>query len=330
MTLLVTSPVPPPGSSHESCESEESEGPEEDDDDDDDDIIILSQRPLGYNPKHDRRTGNGTRSLRRRPFLIFDKTESKGYKQLKNKPQAEKPPTASRFQPGDGFSGREARPNGSNLLTRTGKQSITSPHVGILDLTQSEPPLVKKKRRILRAGINDNSFLSVSKKKARRPLEPKDPNQQRRPSTSAPAAVKKSNSAPNTADKTKTEPTAQVTGPTTDNRIQNIILQIWDSHANMAQKAPPGQEDDVDMILVERSDDIHENPDTASPHPSRSGVGEQDSCETHISVTPPQMRIRGRSVSHESPTRWGKVDGELELPGKIPERVFRRVKTSTW
>ncbi len=252
--MLVTSPVPPPGSSQESSDSEEYEGQQGDDDDDDDDFIILSQRPLGYNPKHDRRTGNGTRSLRRRPFLIFDKTESKGYKQLKNKTQAEKTPAASRFQPGDGFSGREARPNGSNLLTLTGKQSITGLHVGILDLTQPEPPLAKKKRSIRRAGLNDNSFLVVSKKKARRPLEPKDPNQQRRPSASAPVAVKKSNSAPNTADKIRTEPTAQVTGPATDNQVQNS--NICEPHQDPTQKAPPGHDDEVDMVLVERSDDI--------------------------------------------------------------------------
>ena len=200
--------------------------------------------------------------------------------------------------------------------------------MGILDLTQSELPLARKKRSIRRARLNDNSFLSVSKKKARRPLETKDPNQQRKLSTSAPVAVKKSNSAPSTADETRTEPTAQVTGPSTDNPVQNITPQIWKPHPNTTQQAPSDHDDGVDMILIERSDDIHENPDSTSPNPSRFGAGEeQDSCETHVSVTPPQqLRIRGQSVSPESPTRWGKVDGELVLPG----RAFRRVKTSTW
>jgi hypothetical protein len=173
--------------------SGESEDPEADDEDDDD-LIVLSQRPLGYNPKHDRRTGNGTRSLRRRPYLIFDNTEAKGYKQLKNTSILNKTPQTPRYQPGDGFSGREAKPNGSNLLTRSGKQSITSPHVGILDLTQSEPPVAKKKRNTRRANLDDNSFVTATKK-VRRPLQAKDANQQPKATVKPPAQVKKSSSA---------------------------------------------------------------------------------------------------------------------------------------
>ncbi|KAK4126533.1 hypothetical protein N657DRAFT_593031, partial [Parathielavia appendiculata] len=173
---LVTSPVTPASHSQTSPASEESDVSDAEEDEDDD-FLILSGQAFANNTKHDRRTGNGMRSLRRRPFLIFDKTESKGYKQLKNEPRPAKTPPVSRYQPGDGFSGREAKPNGSTLLVRTGKLSIARPHVGILDLTQSEPALTKKKRNIRKANLDDNSFMAAPKKKTRRPLQPKDPNQ---------------------------------------------------------------------------------------------------------------------------------------------------------
>jgi hypothetical protein len=243
-----------------SPDSEESEVPEAEEDDEDD-IIILSQRPLGSTPKHDRRTGNRTRSLRRRPFLIFDKTEAKGYKQLKNKPQPAKTSPVSRYRPGDGFSSREARPNGSNLLTRAGKLSITGPHVGILDLTQSDPAPVKQKRGIRRATLDDNSFISAPKKKPRRPLHAKDPNQQPKPATTAPAValVKKSSSVLGAAEKVRLQSSAQgpEAGQIGEKPTQDAATGDNSSHPETTRQIPPDNDDDneVDMLIVERSDD---------------------------------------------------------------------------
>lgn len=326
-TFLVTSPVSPPTFSQASLESEDGNPGAETEDDDEDDLIILSQRPLGYNPKHDRRTANGTRSLRRRPFLIFGKTESKGYKQLKSIPQTEKRPTTFRYQPGDGFSGREARPNGSNLLTRAGKQSITTFHVGVLDLTQSEPPPIKKRRGSRRASLDDNSFASVSKKKARRPLAPMDPNQQSKPATVGSDQAKKGTSAVHETRERNAAATIQGGAV-----AKNKETQIWDAipkprplHPDTTRRNILNDDDDeVDMIVIERSDDITGNRDPTVPHQRRPPGEGQDSFGSHVSVTPPQqLRIRAQSVSPESPARRA-AGNEKGVPSG---RVFRRVNT---
>lgn len=321
---------------------------------------MLSQRPLGSRLKHDRRTGNGTRSLRRRPFLIFDKTEAKGYKQLKHSPQVKKTAPELRYQPGDGFSGREAKPNGLNLLTRSGKQAIvTNPHVGILDLTQSDPKPPKQKRSVRRAGFEDNSFAPAPKK-ARRPLAPKDPNLQlkpqdanpppkpknsnQRPSTPTPKAsvqVKKSSSALAAPDTSKTAPPAQQPAqqpaqhpgaeqtkpdePPQDPATNNTLPP-----ATIPQQIPPaaeaGDNDEVDMIIA-KSDDIDpDNPSTTSKVPGIQAEEGQDSCETHVTDSPPrcQLRVRARSVSPESPERRDTAWKELRA---LRPRVFRRVWT---
>lgn len=328
MNFLVTSPVPPPSSSQESLELEEIEHPEaEDEDDDEDDLIVLSQRPLGYNPKHDRRTANGTRSLRRRPFLIFDKTESKGYKQLKSKFQPEKTATVSRYHPGDGFSGREARPNGSNLLTRAGKQSITSFHVGVLDLTQSEPTPVKRKRGVRNATLDDNSFVSAPKKKTRRPLAPKDPNQQPKPAMVGPDRVKKTISVIHRACEIETHPTAQGAAVThaKETQVQKAVTKPSPPHPNTTHQSTSADDDDeVDMIVIERSDDVDGTRDATLPHHGRPTKEGQVSFGSHVSVTPPQQRrIRAQSVSPESPARRAAGSKE-EVPSG---RVLRRVNT---
>ncbi|AEO55111.1 hypothetical protein MYCTH_2029593, partial [Thermothelomyces thermophilus ATCC 42464] len=201
---LVTSPVSPPR--HIRTTPSFSEQDESDPKDEtEDDLVFLAQRPLNYNLKHDRRTGNGTRSLRRRPFLIFDRIEAKGYKQLEKIPQVGKADPSLRYQPGDGFSGREAKPNGSNLLARNGKMTFTSPHVGILDLTQSELPAAERKRAACRAHRDDNSFVPAPKKKVRRVLGPKDPNQQAKPTMGLADPAKKSASTLDEVASTKAE-----------------------------------------------------------------------------------------------------------------------------
>jgi hypothetical protein len=326
-----------------SPDSEESEVPEAEEDDEDD-IIILSQRPLGSTPKHDRRTGNGTRSLRRRPFLIFDMTEAKGYRQLKNKPQPAKTSLVSRYRPGDGFSGREARPNGSNLLTRAGKLSITNPHVGILDLTQSAPVPVKQKRSIRRANLDENSFISAPKKKPRRPLHAKDPNQQLKPATTAPAQtlVKKSSSVLGAADTAPLQPLAHgpEAGHTRKKPARDAAIGDNSPRPETTRQIPPDNDDDnevdmliiersddneVDMLIIERSDDIHEYPDTTSNSHGIAPEEGQDSCVTHVTDSPQQqLRIRVGSVSPETPPcrSLDVTDGPPLAP-----RLFRRFNT---
>ncbi|AEO66676.1 uncharacterized protein THITE_2025306, partial [Thermothielavioides terrestris NRRL 8126] len=177
---IFTSSISSPTRSRASWDSEESEDheiKESEEEDDDDDAIILSQRPLERAQKQANRALYPTKSLRRRPFLIFDKTGPKGYKQLQDRPRPKATSKTSRYQPGDGFSGREARPSGSSLLTKNGMMSITGPHLGILDLTQSEPPSSKKKTSARRRNLEDNSFAPPPKK-LRRPLQAKDPNEQ--------------------------------------------------------------------------------------------------------------------------------------------------------
>ncbi len=327
----------------EACEDGGDADPITDDEEEDDELIILSQRPLGYQPRHERRTANGTRSLRRRPFLIFDKMEARGYKQLKNSPQHERTPTASRYQPGDGFSGREAKPNGSNLLTRTGKQAVTSSHVGILDLTQTDPTPAAKKRHIRRANLNDNSFAPAPTKKARRPLEPKDANRQLRPMAETRIKMEKNNSPLSAVVETRARPTVQWESlkHAQDNQVQivvpkgtvpenifceNIAPEDGHSHVNINQDFDPDDEDEVDMIIVERSDDFPEDPDpdTTLQHDGEVGAEGQDSYGTHVSITPlQQLRIRAHSVSPESPSRRREVGGDFVSV----ERPFRRVNT---
>lgn len=320
---LVISPVSPQKRSQTSSDIETPEppGPE---DEDDDDLAVLSQRPLGSYLRHDRRTANGTRSLRRRPFLIFDKTEAKGYKQLKNNPQVQKTPMARRYRPGDGFSGREAKPNRSNFLTRNGKQTITSPHVGILDLTRAEPRPVKRKQSVRRANISsDNSFAPAPKKKARRPLEPKDPNQQPMSTTIAPVQEKKSSSALGAADKNRTASATQETGAghtKTSQARHPPTDELAVPHSNMAQQI--ASDGEVDMIVV-RSDEAQDD-SFAAPEPHRPLEEGQESCLTHVTDSSPhQLKIRPRSVSPESRV-------ERDVAGRRPQlsgRAFRRANT---
>ena len=306
------------------------------------------------------------RSLRRRPHLIFNKTEAKGYKQLNLDDEPDAPKSAPiprlKFKPGDGFSGREAKPNGSNLLTRSGKQSITSPHVGILDLTQSTTQTPGRKRKAQVANADDNSFLSASKKKSRGPLQPKCPNQQAKPSPMNPATVKGTPSALGKAGKVGDEPLAlepqpkqveenghikqpqvQATIPkdsipkdsipkdnaSKDNAPKNSRFHLdippWDPTINRDDET--SGEDTPDYDDDDDEVDLIPIPETWTetlivPEYDKS-ESEEDSCETHISETPTDpVRMRARSVSPRSPLRLH-VASEQQPSG----REFRRVKT---
>jgi hypothetical protein len=276
---------------------------------------------------------------------MFNKTEAKGYKQLNlnDEPDAAMKSVSTprlKYIFGDGFSGREAKPNGSNLLTRGGKQSITSPHVGILDLTQSTTQTPERKRKSQVATPDDNSFISASKKKSRGPLQPKDANRQVKPNPMTPATVKRTTPALGEAGKAgeatlapelqpkqpeenghNVQPQVQATSPK-DSRFC-LYIPPWNPTINRddkttgKDKSDNGDEDEVDLLIV---------PDTCTTSlilPEDESKPEGDSCETHISETPTRpVRMRAKSVSLQSPVQLDVV-GEQQPS----ERVFRRVKT---
>ncbi|KAL2130675.1 hypothetical protein VTI74DRAFT_6088 [Chaetomium olivicolor] len=324
----ITSPVSPPSSPL----AFGLEGSEEDEESDDE-LAILSPRPPQRAPKHDRRTFNSTRTLRRRPYLIFDKTQAKGFKQLKNNPQPRKTTPASRYQPGDGFSGREAKPNGSVLLTRNGKQLATGSHVGILDLTQSEPAPHKHKRRVRQANMDDNSFVTTPKKKARRALEPKDPNQQPQQAMGHPTQVKMSNSElEGIADNARVEPAPQVGArrPTTEKHAEDDTAKDNNTFPNAAEESNTqfnGHTDgdtSVDMTVIQGRDDVLDELNQVQLLQDMPEVEDQESCQTHVTDTPPhQLRLGASSVSPASAPECSATAGEAG-PSR---RSFRRVYT---
>ncbi|KAK3294644.1 uncharacterized protein B0H64DRAFT_375411 [Chaetomium fimeti] len=330
----ITSPLSPTPNTQVSLHSKHP-GPV---DEDEDDPFVLSQRPPGCNPKHDRRTGNGMRSLRRRPHLIFSKTEAKGYKQLNlnDEPDAAKPVPIPRFKYGfgDGFSGREAKPNGSNLLTRSGKQAITSPHVGILDLTQSTTQAPGRKRKTQIADIDDNSFVLAPKKKSRGPLQPKDPNRQAKPSPVIPAKVKRTTSARHESGKAREElsaPGAQPRQPKADGHIKKT--QAQPIAAKDTGKDTLDNDDEVNLLIIP---DIYNAQEFVT-------VVEEHSFETDVSKPPPRPLLVAAAsedghMKHtqvQATTQRDTIDDDEEggekwdVTGALPPsgREFRRADT---
>ncbi|KAK4099691.1 hypothetical protein N658DRAFT_429261 [Parathielavia hyrcaniae] len=328
-SLLVTSPMAPTSHSPSPPDSGDSNALEPDEDEEDD-ILVLSGQSFAKNTKHDRRTGNGTRSLRRRPFLLFARTEAKGYKQLKNKPPPAETPEASRYQPGDGFSGREAKPNGSALLSRTGKLSTAGAPVGILDLTQSERAPTKQKRSFRRADLDDNSFVVTPKKKARRALQPKDPNQLPKPAKAAPAPVKKSSSVLGPAKKALKPPetpkseanlASEKQGQEAGNleKLLHRRTSLRFQQHNEAEDDDNDDDDEVDLLIIDESDGTQDNPGPASDGRGTAAGEGQDSCESHVTDSPQrQVRIRARSAPPESPLQHAM--GCTPLPDTLVRR----------
>ncbi|KAM7190024.1 hypothetical protein V8F33_009724 [Rhypophila sp. PSN 637] len=174
---------------------DEDDGHDGDDDEDgENDDVQYTQDPFTNFPDASfRHTSSAptitSSSVRRKPFLIFDKAPSKptSYKKLERKNSDSAKSTKSNYIPGDGFSDGEARPNGLYNHKRR-KLHFSSPAVGSLDLTQTPPrPLrpttatttassqpktpriifKRKKRKI------DNSFLPHTPKKPR-PRRPRE------------------------------------------------------------------------------------------------------------------------------------------------------------
>lgn len=282
------------------CQSQEAEILEVDDEEDED-PVTLSQSVDRAGPTSDQTAG-----LRRRPFLIFNKIKQRGYKKLTPKPTPKTTLLTSKGQPGDGFSGREVRPNGLNLLTRAGKQFATSPHIGILDLTQSESPTTKPKRSRRKANLDDNSFVSAPKKRARiaekSSLVPKAPIETE---TTEPVTYEKE--AQHSQKNHAQDDAPEKDGPGKTSQ-----------QANAPTTAPQAI---LDTVTIERSDDVHDDPDRIS---RRTFVVEEgrDSCETHISETPPRQP-RARSAS---PAAFPQQDPGA-ASGRPSPRVFRRFNT---
>ncbi|KAH6632005.1 hypothetical protein F5144DRAFT_533154 [Chaetomium tenue] len=293
--------------------------------DDGDDPFVPSKRPLGCNIKHDRRTGNGMRSLRRRSHLIFNKAEAKGYKRLDldDEPDAPKPAQSPRlrYRFGDGFSGREAKPNGSNLLTRSGKQSTTSPYVGILDLTQSLIRTPERKRKAPGANTDDSPFLFAPKKKSRTWLEPKALNQQAKPHPITLTTMKRTTSALGETDKAGEEslvPEPQPkelkgNGHTEQPQVPAIATKDSQFHLHTPTRDLTMGQDDDKMTRQDTFDDGDDDELDLIPSPKTwtetlimpADDPEDDDCKTHVSETS------------------SRPAGELRPSG----REFRRVNT---
>lgn len=297
------------------------------DEDAEDEFIVLSQRSLERAPRHARRTLHQSTGLRRRPFLIFDKTESKGYKQLKDKPQPRTTLQAPRYHPGDGFSGRESKPNGYNLLTKNGIVSTTGPHVGMLDLTQSEPLRVKRKRNARRANLDDNSFASVPTK-TRRALQPKDPNLQLEAVTAAvpvkisSSALKPSESAGITIELQETASRNAIGEYAQENSVLGALPQrdVTPVNARCDLNAT------IDTTVIEKSDDIHKHTgNTRLRRFDMPTAEEHDSGGTHVSDTPPRRARRACSTAAKQLTPQAE-DATTEVL-RVPGRAFRRVNT---
>ncbi|KAL1839784.1 hypothetical protein VTJ49DRAFT_1158 [Mycothermus thermophilus] len=308
---------------HSVEDEESSESPEEPSDDsidDDDELSLSPRRPSTASTKHDHLTANGMRSLRKRPFLVSNRIEAKGFKQLKSESKNAKTPPASRHKLGDGFTGPEAKPNGANLLRKNGKLVTGPTHLGMLDLTQASSTEKGRKRSSKRAGLDDNSFTPVAakKKKVRRPLAPKDANQfmsaaevkVRNPTASQivipatlPASPQPVAPRHDASAACKPQPQDAIT-----EENQPVPKQAA-SEANSPQLPPETvqqttsnkgtQEDEVDLIVIPRSDEI-EGGMAKITKPEDVSDGGQISDETHVTDTPQRgCKPRAKSTAGE-------------------------------
>lgn len=329
---LVTSPASPSGSPPSYPYSEEPSHSEADDGDDDGGYIDNSNPSSAPRTRNRWQTHKQTTSLRRRPFLIFDKTQPKGYKKVERKAPVKTPPP-SQYRPGDGFSGREAKPTGLNSLTRSGRQFAVGAMVGVLDLTQTAPQ-ANQKRSAHRANREDNSFAPVPKAKRSRRLEPyrgDDEVPVRPPRLAAPAAR---NTDPGRAalreipgNVNKTRPAAPVQKMDAKNTAHpratapagaSLPSKLEVPQANL----PTDLHLDGTPVGIRDGDDARDG--SSGQHTQRASQGRDtqeevlDSWPTHISDTPPRQ-LRASSVpSDPSPRRD---------PPQFQARAFRRCNT---
>lgn len=318
--FLVTSPISP-SSRSASCQSDDAEVLEVEDDDED--PLTLSQ-PLQHNSTSNKQSPNQKNTFRRRPFLLFDKLKDNGYKKLKQNTSPRKNPFLFEYQLGDGFSGREAKANGSKLLTRNGKTAVNGPHLGILDLTQSEPAAQQKRTR-RRANL-DNSFLPAAKRRAVRGPEAKTPRQPDIPANTAQPKVKISSSVLEAAAKTITAPATVQTqqehhtlDSDTDGKLSRPLIPQAKAPISVLQ--PP-----IGTTIIQRSDDIQGKHDRVLKlHGITAKEAGHPSSDPQISDTP-SSRLRASSESSAaSLTR--RVSANTDSKTRGPPRALRRFNT---
>ncbi|GAB1319103.1 hypothetical protein MFIFM68171_09313 [Madurella fahalii] len=296
--------------------------------DDNDEYINTPNAASQYDARKERRMVRQGTSLRRRPFLIFDKIQPKGYKIVKK--AAIKVPPPSQYRPGDGFSGREAKPIGVNLLTRNRKQFVAGPPIGVLDLTQSAPH-VNQKRSFQGRDRDDNSFAPVPKTKKSRHSKSKPTDEDiRPPSHPAPPAARRTQMnnvvlreisgntrakfVPHKMDELRVKKSHSGTDAQTKGILPRKNLS-QDTFVNNTHAGPHGT-DTVDKSGCIRETSTQHALSTAE-HRDTPEEG-HDSWPTHISDTPPRQ-LRAKSVPLESPGR--------QYPSQPSERVFRRFST---
>jgi hypothetical protein len=240
---------------------------------------------------------------------------------VKNKAPPDTPPL-SQYRLGDGFSGREAKPIGLNLLTRSGKQIMQGLPIGVLDLTQSaQQP--RQKRRVDRADRDDNSFTSVPKMKKSRRSEPHF-TKQASPGQALPAAR-------------STNAGVAVLTPISENIRSNSVARKPGQPHNESlprEKNGPLKTISTDAAHGQGDATLTDAPGDISPNQGRqhaTDVSRQvnehytqnelpESWGTHISETSPRQLRTSPAPSEPSP--W-----QADALEKSSKRVLRRFHT---
>ncbi|KAK3352961.1 hypothetical protein B0T25DRAFT_197413 [Lasiosphaeria hispida] len=270
--------------------------------------LDIEQQPLPA-----RTTRLQKRSIRRRPFLIYNKLPSLpiGYKKLMKKPNADEMASPAKHRPGDGFSEDEARPDGRFHLARKRKLlPLGAPVVGTLDLTQSRQSPKKRKKAARRAEHYDNSF-DVRRREKRHPKH----NHQEKASAQEPRAQ--------AAAKERQQSPIQ-TAPAETSAGEDIIVpgQREDgTNKGAAQVIEEGSAEEVPF-----SGSTAEYPSTTHDQfPSRTQKETTGSWETFISETAATCQPRIESTPPLLRPYQQTVDAAVQTTQRL--RLLRRVKT---
>ncbi|KAK0715871.1 hypothetical protein B0H67DRAFT_253152 [Lasiosphaeris hirsuta] len=260
------------------------------------------------------------RSIRRRPFLMYNKPPPlpRGYKKLKTKPDADGLASPVKHRPGDGFSENEARPDSLFHLTRKRK---LLPHgasaVGPLDLTQSKQSPKKKKKASPRAEQYDNSFdVSRLNKASRRDQRHPKPKHQEDISAQEPQLEAAAEERPEFPIKA---------APAVASAKEDSIIP--EHRKDNAEKGPAQvtREVSVEIVEVPFSEDTPKHPSIANGQPpSRTQEETTSSWETFVSETVATQQLRVESTSplplHSQQT--------VDVAVQTIQWVFRRAKSA--
>ncbi|KAK0643665.1 hypothetical protein B0T16DRAFT_494658 [Cercophora newfieldiana] len=274
---------------------------------------------------------SGPRALRRRPYLMFNKTPPpRGFKKLTPKSKLRGAPGSRKAQPGDGFSDGEARPEGLGQIL--GKRKLPPSAIsgaGGLGLTQSSPPIQQqKKKRVKR--VEDNSFLDAPRT-SKRALETNISKKDKQTTKDRPVGRKASEDGAKTTDDSTGSHGARLGAihperNQEDNREDISKGEAGGSNTNKKKKTG-------DTAKAKQADS---NVEVTVPtaHPTEHGVlpGTQPSARLQVEVSPAKTwdtyieessPFRQRCSSEEAPHTREEKDVPI-----MAGRVFRREKTA--